>query len=666
MWIILCLMLQLVIVSGKELTDEEYYRMPRVFHLDDYEACLSRRGGLYCLGAFRLAPRSAGDPVYDLMLEYSKIPQNFNRTLVRRGYCVSSRCPLEDPSDRNNSWRFERCVARWAQAQGFHSTPHSIEYCRTTEQRQARASSEVDTPVIIFTAVVLCVLFLNVVGTVYDLNTPDSEKKSPLLMAWSARSNWRRLTDCTERAPDLAPLSGVRVVVILLVINLHGAVFYYMSYTYNTRSLEHMMRTPVVEPVRNGTSLVEMFVLLSNFLLAHQLLRQARTHSVGLRLLPKIWLARFIRYSAGSTSCSRTSCCGRRGLTASVQCWVNFLLAHQLLRQARTHSVGLRLLPKIWLARFIRLSALHLLAVGFAATYWARLGDGPVWHAVETSARVCRRKFWAHLLLLQNLVDPYNQCMPQTWFVAVDMQLFLLTSVLALLLLPRRRWALPVLGTLLVASVAANGYFAYLFGWKTLYFELTAENAHAQFVGVASFAHYYAAPWGSLPAALLGLGLAFLQARLQEKGFHIHHHKWLTCLYRYSVPLIVAYMASGAAAHHITSKLGIAIYVALERPIFSLLCALLLFGLVNNIDNTFRRVLSWRGFAVAGRVTLAALLLHWPLELGLQARSQVPLSYSHYGFLYGFVSTSVLTYALCIPITVLFETPFQRMLTAMF
>ncbi|XP_028173826.1 O-acyltransferase like protein-like [Ostrinia furnacalis] len=605
MWIIWCLML--VIVSGKELTDEEYYRMPRVFHLDDYEACLSRRGGLYCLGAFRLAPRSAGDPVYDLMLEYSKIPQNFNRTVVRRGYCVSSRCPLEDPSDRNNSWRFERCVARWAQAQGFHSTPHSIEYCRTTEQRQAKASSEVDTPVIVFTAVVLCVLFLNVVGTVYDLNTPDSDKKSPLLMAWSARSNWRRLTDCTGRAPDLAPLSGVRVVVILLVVNLHGGLFYYMTYTYNTRSLEHMMRTPVVEPVRNGTSLVEMFVLLSNF-----------------------------------------------------------LLAHQLLRQARTHSVGLRLLPKIWLARFIRLSALHLLAVGFAGTYWPLLGDGPMWHAVETSARVCRRKFWAHLLMLQNLVDPYNQCMLQTWFVAVDMQLFLLTSVLALLLLPRRRWALPVLGTLLAASIAANGYFAYLFGWKTLYLELTAENAHAQFVGVASLALYYAAPWGSLPAALLGLGLAFLHASLQEKGFHIHHHKWLTCVCRYSVPLIVAYMASGAAAHHITSKLGIAIYVALERPIFSLLCALLLFGLVNNVDNTFRRVLSWRGFAVAGRVTLAALLLHWPLELGLHARSQVPLSYSHYGFLYGFVSTSVLTYALCIPITVLFETPFQRMLTAMF
>ncbi|KAI8441788.1 hypothetical protein MSG28_005474, partial [Choristoneura fumiferana] len=52
--------------SAFSLPAEEYYSMPRLFDLDEYEGCLARRG-VYCLGSFELSPGGRSSRVYDLM-----------------------------------------------------------------------------------------------------------------------------------------------------------------------------------------------------------------------------------------------------------------------------------------------------------------------------------------------------------------------------------------------------------------------------------------------------------------------------------------------------------------------------------------------------------------------------------------------------------------------
>ncbi|KAL0818641.1 hypothetical protein ABMA28_009065 [Loxostege sticticalis] len=425
------------------------------------------------------------------------------------------------------------------------------------------------------------------------------------------RSNWRRLTahyeDGDPRLAALTPLQGLRVFIMLLVICLHSGLFYNMLYTHNTRSFEYMMKLPIMILARNGTSLVQVFVLMSSF-----------------------------------------------------------LLAYNLLLHSKTHPLGFHMIPKIWLNRIIRLSPLHLMTVGFAATWWPVLNDGPMWYVVENSAGACRRKFWTHVFYVNNLVNPDDQCLLQTWFLAVDMQLFLVTSVLTLLLARWRDRALRVLAVMVVASSIVNGLLAYYFEWTPMLYLMTAEHYRTRYRGVPSFKWFYASPWGSLPASLIGLFLAFLHFDLQEKGFKAENHKWLVRFYHCTIPLVFYFVISGAFIEHGTTRLLGALYVALERPIYSIICTVCLFGMVNNVDNIARRFYAWRGFHALGRMTLAALMLHWLLELSLHAASPMPLAHSYYGFTYDYVATVTLTYLLSVPFAVMVEIPFQRMFAAIF
>lgn len=62
-----------------------------------------------------------------------------------------------------------------------------------------------------------------------------------------------------------------------------------------------------------------------------------------------------------------------------------------------------------------------------------------------------------------------------TRFLAVDMQLFLVTSVLTLLLARWRDRALRVLAVMVVASSIVNGLLAYYFEWTPMLYLMTAE-----------------------------------------------------------------------------------------------------------------------------------------------------------------------------------------------
>ncbi|KAJ0173382.1 hypothetical protein K1T71_011558 [Dendrolimus kikuchii] len=74
-----------------DITDEQYYEMPALFGLEDYEACAGRRG-VFCLGSFELEPE-APSSLFQMMQRYSaNWVENFNHTRLHRGVCVSKSC----------------------------------------------------------------------------------------------------------------------------------------------------------------------------------------------------------------------------------------------------------------------------------------------------------------------------------------------------------------------------------------------------------------------------------------------------------------------------------------------------------------------------------------------------------------------------------------------
>uniref|UniRef100_A0A2A4K959 Acyltransferase 3 domain-containing protein n=1 Tax=Heliothis virescens TaxID=7102 RepID=A0A2A4K959_HELVI len=593
--------------QARDVTDEEYAQFPRLFHLDEWETCLARPGALYCLGTFSVEPLRQPSPLYNMLKEYSMDPHHFNRTQLHRGYCVSSRCPGL-AGERNASRRFEHCAAQWARRVALRPRLAQLRFCRSHAQHVARAHSHEPPQRAqrMFLLAVTAILFCNVVGTAYDVLTGDNAKKNPVLVSWSIPSNWRRLTasyeDGDPRLAALSPVQGVRVFLMLLIMATHSGCIHDMLYLYNPRWIEQVARHPVLMIFLNGTSVVQVFVLLSNF-----------------------------------------------------------LLAYNLLLYSKDNSISFRLLPYITVKRIARISPVYLLVVGYAATWWPSLSSGPQWTAaVAAESDACKRKFWTHALYLNNLINPEDICLVQTWFLAVDMQLYVLASVLTVVLARHRTRALRVLAALACLSCVLNGVLAYIFNWKSIVYFAYPNNVRTMYAGIPSFSWLYQAPWGSLPACLIGLFLGFLHYEMQENGVKLTAYKWVRVPYHLSPPLIMWWVLSGGAVRTQLAPWFTVTYAALERPVLSLLAGAILIGMVNGLEGWLKHIFAWRGWFALGRMSLSVLLLHWCINLSIAASRPQPIYSSLLSAVVDWLATSCLSYAAAVPLTLLLEMPALR------
>jgi peptidoglycan/LPS O-acetylase OafA/YrhL len=65
----------------------------------------------------------------------------------------------------------------------------------------------------------------------------------------------------------------------------------------------------------------------------------------------------------------------------------------------------------------------------------AYLSDGPRWYEVDIAFADCKDWWWANFLFINNFVPDWksSRCMSWTWYLANDMQFFIITPPLLFL-----------------------------------------------------------------------------------------------------------------------------------------------------------------------------------------------------------------------------------------
>ncbi|KAL0818457.1 hypothetical protein ABMA28_008917 [Loxostege sticticalis] len=202
------------------LLEAEFRKLPKLFHLDDYERCLERKDGIYCLGMFDVYSDVTPNPVYDIIQEKSQDLSLYNRSYLHRGYCLPTRCPS---SEANETARFERCVDAWARGHALRTRLHTLHYCRAHGQPRPLGPDTNDLPhrVVLYFACTMLVMAL--VGTVYDCFIAKKGSKNPYLTSFSIRINWKQLTsnyqDVDPRLRDLESFQTLRMYPLYLLLN---------------------------------------------------------------------------------------------------------------------------------------------------------------------------------------------------------------------------------------------------------------------------------------------------------------------------------------------------------------------------------------------------------------------------------------------------------------
>lgn len=596
----------MAVSTAIELTDEQYYQMPKLFQLDDYGECLSSRRGAFCLGTFDLLPYK-NDKLLDIVKQFSADKFHFNHTHIHRGFCLSQRC--SHLTDLSLKPRFEKCVNEATISQyGLETNLTRLEYCKLGSRPRTRPVDRLD---MAFAYCVGVILLCNIVGTAYDVLRNPENKPNRYLLTWSLVTNWRRLTadydDGDPRLAALKPVQGMKAITLILIMMAHSVLSYYTTYLHNPHFLEKAGHHLLSSYFQNGSCIVHTFIMVSNFLLAYNILLHSDAN-------PK-------------------------------------------------KQLGLRILPQVLMHRIVRITPVYLFVLGVATTWWSHFGDGPMWSPlIEGECHRCREKWWAQLLYINNFYRPDFKCLIHTWFLAVDMQLYVVCAMLVLALGRRPKLALRVLATLLACSVLAN--LAIIVNWQlrpmvTLMFP---EYMRLQFEGEPSFKWLYSAPWDSLPAALIGLFVAFLHFTLQKSGCKPDQYLVIRILYRVTIPLMFLWVLSGFWMKRASAPWLVWLYASLDRPVFISLTAFAMFCFFNKVDSLVWRFLSWRGWEILGRMSLSVYLLHWLYaltQLALRAHAS-PASLHEIGG--HWLWTIFVTYFTAVPLHLLVELPMQKFL----
>ncbi|KAH8281083.1 hypothetical protein KR054_010179 [Drosophila jambulina] len=366
--------------------------------------------------------------------------------------------------------------------------------CKTAER-------EAYDGVTIFTIVLLSVLGAVVaLATFYDYFICEDQKKlPPVLKVFSARANSRALfrVSTTSNPNVIECLHGIRGMSLIWVCYGHDYIISITSPNINLYDVYTWAKTPFMEVIFEGVFAVDTFFFISGLLVAMVPLR-AMERAKGKLNIPLMYLHRY-----------------------------------------------LRLTPVVAMSILIYLKVLPL------------VGDGPLfgkWNFDNYDN--CNDNWYWTLLYIQNYATN-KECLVQTWYLAIDMQLYIIAPILLIVVY---KWGKKgaALVLLLMLSLAA-----YLFSIMVINnYSLINMSADGEGTDLSHYTHTRASGW------LVGFLFGYFLHSIRGKSIKLNRPTvwvgWITSL-ALLFTCIFAMYPYGMGKSKTVPILNEAFYVSLSR-----------------------------------------------------------------------------------------------------
>ncbi|XP_037931842.1 nose resistant to fluoxetine protein 6-like, partial [Teleopsis dalmanni] len=536
-----------------------------------------------------------GVPVLNIASRY---PSPLNRSaLVHWGVCVPASCDSGD-------------VATFLQ---FLLQRQQIKVDDNMCQLQSN-DLVVTNGMFIYAGVILFILLLAFLSTIYHINLIWNTKQNngitktginndtltTALLSFSIIENLRKIFQCSKDQLGLNSINGVKALAMILILIGHAGVFIIGAPISNLDFVKKEQTSLKFPFLFNSLLFVDLFLLLSGFLFCRILL---------------IELER------------------RRGK-------LNVLV--------------------LYIARFIRLTPAYIVVIGFYMTWLPNIGDGPIWkQRIQIEQERCQESWWLNILYINNYFNTNSLCMFQSWYLAVDTQLFFLAPIAIYMLYKLRKYGVRFLAVM-IAITSAIPFFE-TFQHKTdptfmVYPEEIADISLNKY-----YNKFYIKTHMRASAYVLGLLTGYLVHRMQESS--------------YKLPKLfvkVTWIAStiiGVASMYSITRFYIAPYNLLETVLYAglhkigwnLSIAWLVLATTTGHAGWLQSLLSQRFFAPISRLAYCAYLCNGIVELYFTALTRtseyksVLIMQNH---ILGHVFT---TFCLALVLCVLFESPIHAL-----
>jgi peptidoglycan/LPS O-acetylase OafA/YrhL len=361
-----------------------------------------------------------------------------------------------------------------------------------------------------------------------------------------------------------------------------------------------------------------------------------------------------------------------------------FLTVHVLVRKlplkssaataARQSAMGryLYYFPGLLVTRVVRILPLYIMCLLFYTQIAPQLGSGPFWYQWLALLKPCHDYGWTNLLFINNFWPAdkpiTDTCFYHSWYLAVDMQLFLASALLVFFYQSRPVAACRATVVFWTLTILVTSFLAAARHWSVNTFDGAAVVRYGT--------EAYAKPYMRATAYLTGMYVAMILPRerlRQRTPIRTIHH--IVLLLTLAVLLVITFgTAFGAYARRAcqyqewpllnqcgsTWSVGLTwFYTSTSRTVWSLGVGILMHVCLGRptTGNPVAAILSWRCWTPLSHLTFGAYLIH-PVVIfiwQLGDRSKETFRLETFGMDY--ISVSVVSYAAALVAALTVEFP---------
>ncbi|CAH2108553.1 unnamed protein product [Euphydryas editha] len=441
--------------------------------------------------------------------------------------------------------------------------------------------------------------FITILSTFYDVNHIVIQKRDPkkaniYLRSFSVYSNTRRLLTFTPNANALNCLDGIRSISMMWVII--GHTFQMHTLNSNLSVLLQWLISGDAVWITTGPYTVDSFFLMAGILLTYT--------TVG-----KMTGIQFIK---------------------------------------RLHL--------FYLNRLLRMFPLLASIVLLEASVFHRVSDGPYWETVANNVQNCRSFWWTTLLHVQNFVNPDHICIVHSWYIAIDIQLYIVSPIILYWVLGKSKTAawLALIGGLL-AILTAGTVWNFIKNMPSISASIPRYDEQTFYLQ-----NYYYLPWTRGAPFFLGMIVGYALYLNKGKKIHLNMGFVLT-----SWVISLGLIASTFYASYATMQLDWDNQTAdnfinsFMRLIWCIGLSWIIFACVKGYGGPINWLLTLSVWKLPARISFAMYLYHYPITFIVAGSQLATVHFSVGARIYEFMALFSLAFLLAFFMTVVVDAPFS-------
>ncbi|XP_033725178.1 nose resistant to fluoxetine protein 6-like [Pecten maximus] len=299
--------------------------------------------------------------------------------------------------------------------------------------------------------------------------------------------------------------------------------------------------------------------------------------------------------------------------------------------------------------RFWRLTPAYMLIMVTYIGLFHYWGDGPFWPQFAPGYDVCIKHWWRNLLYIQNFFPVTEQCIGWSWYLANDMQFFIITPLILIPLYRKPVVGYIIIGVLIMEQFLFRGLISVYYGFK-----MNIPDPQHQ---LDWFNEMYQRPYSRISPYLIGILTGYVLWRTDRK---VQMSK-LTVLIGWALSLTcvisVVYGTLQENKGHLNSLQVDGVYNAVCKTVWSLGLAWIIFACNTGYGGIITEFLSSGLWGPFGRLTYCAYLIHPIMMYAFILNQRYPIYFTDVNMVYMFLGHWIMSYCLAFFVSLAFEAP---------